>query len=86
MKWDKAINKIEKALAEGANVAVHYHRKWMKNDSHLDDVESISKYEWNGQICKAVNTFHDQLNESSHIIDEVLADYFFNTRLGKDGE
>lgn len=86
MNWNKAVKKIEQALAEGANVAVRYHRKWVKQESHIDDVDCISDYDWNGQICKAVNTFHDQLNEGSHIIDEVLTDYFFGTRLWKEGE
>jgi len=78
MKWNKAVDQIEQALATRKAVSVRYHRKWMKQDEHFDKVEIVSKYEWWNdtkccfQICKVVNTFHDQLDESSHIIDEVI--------------
>ena len=71
MKWNKAVQQIEAALEEGKIVEIIYHRKWMKNDSHIQQVESISEYEWNGWKLKAVNLFHDQINDGSHIIDEV---------------
>lgn len=72
MNWNKAVKQIEKALTAGSAVSVEYHRKWMKNDSHYDKVDNVVEYEYEGQICKAVNTWHDQINESSHIIDEVI--------------
>jgi hypothetical protein len=72
MKWNKAVKEIEDALAAGKAASIIYHRKWMKPDSHADLVEDISEYDWQGQICKAVNTRYDQLNEDSHIIDEVI--------------
>ena len=71
MKWNKAVRQIEAALNEGKTVEILYHRKWMLNDSHFDKVDSITEYDWKGKICKAVNTWHDGINESSHIIDEV---------------
>ena len=71
MKWAKAIAKIEAALAADRNVVIEYHRKWILQDSHVDTVESITEYEYEGRIYKAVNTFSDQINESSHIIDGV---------------
>lgn len=77
MNWNKAVAKIEQALNEGANVAVQYHRKWMKNDSHIHDVEEVVEYEYKGKVCKALNLWGDQIDEGSHIIDQVLTDYFF---------
>ena len=71
MNWNKAVKQIEQALAAGSAVSVDYHRKWMKNDCHYDKVDNVVEYEYEGQICKAVNTWHDQINESSHIIDAV---------------
>lgn len=83
MKWEKAIEKIEKALAEGAlHVEIFYHRKWMKNDSHFDTVDKIISYEWEGETVKAVSTYHNVVDPYSYIIDEVVPDYFF----GKEGE
>lgn len=81
MLWIKAIEKIEQALAEGATVGVVYHKKWNRNCNEIkkDDVEGIIEYDWKGQICKAVNTTHDQINEGTHIIDEVLPDYYFGS-------
>lgn len=76
MNWNKAINKIEQALAVDKAVSVEYHRKWMKNDSHFNTVEEVISYEYSGQICKAVNLYNggisDQINEGSHIIDKVI--------------
>lgn len=71
MKWNAAVKQIEELLAEGKTVEIVYHRKWMKNDSHFDKVDSVVEYAYNGQICKAVNTWRDGINESSHIIDEI---------------
>ena len=82
MNWNKAIKQIEKAMVDGAVVSIIYHRKWMKNDSHCMTVESIVDYQYDGQICKAINLYtggiSDQINEGSHIIDEVLVDHFFS--------
>ena len=76
MKWNTAIKKIEQALEEdGVYVNIHYHRKWMKNDAHYGYVKNVVEYEWKGQICKAVNTYSDQLIESTHIIDDVTVDH-----------
>ena len=72
MKWQKAIDQIRQALDEGKIVEIIYHRKWMKNDSHIEQVESISEYQWDGWYKWAVNLFHDQIYESTHIIDEVI--------------
>ena len=72
MKWIKAVEQIEQALAAEKAVSVRYHRKWMKQDEYFDKVDSVSRYIWNGQICKAVNTYHDQLDGDMHIIDEVI--------------
>lgn len=78
MKWNTAINKIEKALAAGSAVSVRYHRKWMLQQAHIDKVESVNEYAWEGQICKAVSTYYDLLDEGSHMIDEVI--------IGKEGK
>ena len=76
MNWNKAIKQIEKALAAGSAVSVTYHRKWMKNDSHINEVEEVISYKYEGQICKALNLYYggysDQINEGSHIIDKVM--------------
>lgn len=78
MKWEKAIAKIEAAQADGAlSVMVVYHVKYDRYGSHHDTVDSIIDYEYKGQICKAINTYHDQLTEGTHTIDEVVPDYFF---------
>lgn len=71
MNWNKAVTKIEAALAANKHVVIEYHRKWNKADSHVATVESVVDYEYEGRICKAVNMAHDQINESSHIIDGV---------------
>lgn len=88
MNWGNAVKKIEQAQAEGAlNILIRYHVKWMK-EWRMDTVDDIITYDWHGQTCKAINTFHDQLNEGSHIIDEVIPDFFFQTKedLKKGGE
>lgn len=72
MKWNKAVEKIEKALAADKDVTVHYHRKWMKQDSHFDKVDSVDAYQYERQICKTISTYHDQIIEYSYIIDEVI--------------
>ncbi len=72
MKWNKAVDQIEQALAAGKAVSVRYHRKWMTKLPQFDKVDSVSRYMWNGQICKAVNTYHDQIDGDMHIIDEVI--------------
>ncbi len=72
MKWNKAIYQIGKALKEGKVVEIVYHRKWMKNDSHIEQVEDLVEYSYNGWICYAVNLFNNQIDEGSHIIDEVI--------------
>lgn len=81
MLWIKAIAKIEQALAEGATVGVIYHRKWNRNSNEIkkDDVDAVIEYDWHGKTCKAVNTTHDQINEGTYIIDEVLPDYYFGS-------
>lgn len=73
MNWSKAIIKIEAALAEGKEVELKYHRKWARNVNEFKwgMVENVVPYDWNGQICKAVNMHFDQLNEGTHIIDEI---------------
>lgn len=86
MNWNKAINRIEKALSDGANVAVDYHRKHMVNDRHIHDVESVVEYDWKGQSCKAISVTGNLLDEDSTIIDEVLVDHFFRTKWNLEGE
>ena len=71
MNWNTAIKQIEKALAADKAVSVHYHRKWMKNDSHFDTVDKIISYEWKGETVKAVSTYYNVVDPYSYIIDEV---------------
>lgn len=71
MKWAKAIRLIEWALAQGHDVEIRYHRKWMPNDTHYDTVSYLPRYDWNGQECRAITTFHDQIDGSTHIVDDV---------------
>lgn len=71
MKWNTAIKIIEQAAAKGETVCIEYHRKWMTNSTRYGVIDTIPSYEYNGQICKAVNTFSDTLDESSHIIDGI---------------
>lgn len=82
MKWLDAIKKIDKALNEGANVAVSYRPKYSHNSNDLryGDVVKITEYEYKGELCKAIQTYGNSLDEGSHTIYEVLIDYFFNTR------
>lgn len=72
MKWNKAVEAIEQALAANKAVSVHYHRKWMKQDAHHDTVDQIISYEWDGETVKAVSTYHNVVDPYSYIIDEVI--------------
>ena len=84
MKWDKAIELIEGAIARDDSVLISYHRRWMPQDCHLyQNVECVAPYEWRGGIRKAVNVSSDSINEGTHIIDEVCVDSFFSTHSGK---
>lgn len=75
MKWNTAIKKIEKALDENRTVEISYHRKWLLQDYHTDIVTSVSEYDWyDGKKCKAINTYADQLDESSHIIEKIYVE------------
>lgn len=80
MKWNKAVSKIEDALHDGANVGVVYYRKHMVNDRHIQDVDSVGGYEWNGHEAKCIHVSGNILDESNSIIDEVLVDYYFGTK------
>lgn len=81
MTWSKAIKKIERASSDDAlDITIIYHRKWMPNDSHIGHLDSVVEYDWRGEKCKAVSLKDDMINEDSHIIDEVIADYFFGTQ------
>ena len=73
MKWNKALKQIEAALNEGKQVEIKCHRKWNRNSNEVRwlTVEDVCSYEWKGQICKAVNTNYDQLNEGAYIIEEI---------------
>lgn len=71
MKWAKALRQIEWALANGYDVEIRYHRKWMPNDVHYDTVEFIPTYDWRGEECKAISTHHDQIDGTTHIVDYV---------------
>ena len=82
--WEKAVALIEDAIAHDDYVAISYHRKWVPQDRHLyQKVECVTPYEWGGGIRKAISTSCDQINEGTHIIDEVLVDSFFDTHSGK---
>lgn len=72
MKWNKAVNMIQTGLALDLDVSVEYHVKWNKNSSHIDRVDSMVPYEWEGQMRWAINTNFDQLNEGSYIIDDIM--------------
>ena len=72
MKWNTAIKQIENAIAENKKIEIDYHVKWNKSNCHIDNFDSIVLYEYNGETCKAVNTWFDQINEGSHIIDDVI--------------
>lgn len=74
MKWNKAIKAIEQAMSEDKRVSVEYHIKWMNKYSKLEAVTEIVSYEWKGAECKAINTGSDQLNEGTHIIDNIYID------------
>lgn len=72
MKWEKAIKQIETGLNAGRKIEIEYHRKWMTVDRHFDIVEAVVEYEYNGEPRKAVTTWADGLDESTHIIDEIV--------------
>lgn len=77
MKWNTAVKKIEKALAEGHEVQIVYHTKYAKiYQSQFDLVENVLEYDWQGTTCKAINTNMNQLNESSHTIEAIFIDSF----------
>ena len=77
MKWNTAVKKIEKALAEGHKVQVVYHTKYAKiYQSMFDEVEKVLEYQYKDQTCKAINTDKNQLNESSHTIEAIFIDSF----------
>lgn len=71
MKWSKVIETIEEAQERGDRVEIEYHRKHMKHDRHFDTVESVTAYEYNGEWCKAISTYNDSIDESTHIVDEI---------------
>lgn len=74
MKWSKAVQRIESALAEGKEVEVRYHRKWARNSNELDRwdiVDAVSAYDWQGQQCKGVSLRLNLLDEDNYIIDEI---------------
>lgn len=73
MKWEKALKQIETALANNKEVEIKYHRKWAKNihDYRIGMVENVVEYDWHGDTCKAIDTYYDQVDEGTHIIDEV---------------
>ena len=73
MKWEKALKQIEAALTDNKEVEIKYHRKWAKNihDYRIGMVDNVVEYDWHGDTCKAINTYYDQVDEGTHIIDEV---------------
>lgn len=75
MKWDKAIKHIEFGLADGRDVEIRYHRKWMTNDVHYDKVTDVSEYDWQGKTCKVINTLYDQIDGEIHIVDFVRIEW-----------
>lgn len=98
MKWNKAIEQIEKALADGKVVEVSFHRKWARNCNEFktDRVDCVSAYDWHGETCKGVSTFEGYgLDEGNFIIDDVIvadeqteepaADMFSNLTYDEDG-
>ena len=77
MKWNKAIEQIEKALADGKRVEVSFHRKWARNCNEFktDRVDCVSAYDWHGETCKGVSTFEGYgLDEGNFIIDDVIVE------------
>lgn len=72
MKWEKAVNKIEEALADGKRVEINYHVKYNPKQSHFDVVESVHEYDYyDGEKYKTVITYDDGLDEVIHIIDSI---------------
>lgn len=76
MKWSKAIEMIEKALADGKCVEIEYHRKWNRNSNEVrwSTVESVECYKWKGEILKAVNVPYNIIEEGNWIINSVNVD------------
>lgn len=75
MKWNKAIDQIEKAIADGKFVEVSFHRKWARNcnEYKTDKVDAVGTYDWNGETLKFVDTWQGYgLEEGNFIIDEVI--------------
>ena len=71
MKWSKAIWEIRNRMASGEKVLITYHRKHMKNDSHIEYVDEVIEYLYNRETCFAINTDCNQFDESTHIVDEI---------------
>ena len=72
MKWNKAVEKIEAALAEEKKVEITYHIKYNRKIYYTDTVESVHEYDYyDGKQYKTVITYHDGLDEVRNIIDEV---------------
>lgn len=73
MKWNMAIEILDRALAKGYTAYITYRRKWCRNVNEIktDEVDAVIRYDWHGQICKAVNTLHDQLNEGNYVIENI---------------
>ena len=77
MKWNKAIEQIEKALADGKRVEVSFHRKWARNCNEFktDKVDKVVSYDWHGEECKFVDTWEGYgLEEGNFIIDDVIVE------------
>ena len=77
MKWNKAIEQIEKALADGKRVEVSFHRKWARNcnEYKTDKVDKVVSYDWHGEECKFVDTWEGYgLEEGNFIIDDVIVE------------
>lgn len=75
MKWNKAIEQIEKAIADGKVVEVSFHRKWARNCNEFktDKVDAVGTYDWKGETLKFVDTWEGYgLEEGNFIIDEVI--------------
>lgn len=72
MKWSKVIETIEHELSKENRVEITYHRKWMPQISNHDTVDGVVDYKYDGKVYKAINTYHDQLLETLHIVDEII--------------
>lgn len=80
MKWNKAVKEIEEAINNGEDVVIRYHIKHDTRQTRVMDVESVIEYEYKGSMCKAINTYDDQVLEGMHVIDEVAINKFFELR------